>query len=797
MKNIELLAPVGDFECLMAAVQNGADAVYLGVETFNARYSAKNFNLEDLEKAINYAHIRNVKVHLVLNTLIKNDEFEEVLNIANKAYEFGVDAIIIQDLGLASLLIKNFPDLPIHASTQLTIHNLEGVLEAEKLGFKRVVLSRELSASEIEYICKNSNIEIESFIHGALCISYSGQCLLSSMIGGRSGNRGKCAQACRLPYELIENSTPIEKGYLLSSKDLCGLDYLPQLINAGVCCFKIEGRMKTPEYVATVTRIYRKYIDKVLNNEEYLIEKQDKLDLLQVFNRGNFSSGHLSTEPNKDLIYKFKPNNMGIYIGNVSNYNANKGHISVNLNYPLNLGDTISFERENSQYTVSELMIGNNNIQSAKPNSYIKIGRMKGKIKVGDKIYKLSSKQLIEDIKPTYSGNELIKNKIIAEIDIHENSPITLKVQLLDNVKISTTVYSNVLPVTALKTPITSERIIEQISKTKNTPFEFENIRVNLDNNLYIPSISALNELRRNALSNLENLIISQYKRRPVDFDMPIIAKNTTNNNEHKISLLLNILNCELDYSNLTNIDKLYIPLKYFCNKNYSDILKNLSNTFNTYIYMPTIIRANYRNLFINNIANALNNYNIKGFVISNIGDLVLLKDYISNFEIISNYTLNTFNNLTLSKIAKNNIKTITLSPELNKTDIDNFTDYFNTEFIIYGNLPVMNSNYCLLGRTNKCYPDCLMTCKSSNKYYLKDRMGFLFRIIPDNIQTVTTIYNSKTTFLDVNNLNVNSLRIDILDENIDEINKIIDCIKNGTRFEGQGYTNGNFNRYV
>lgn len=796
MKNIELLSPVGDFECLMAAVQNGADAVYLGVETFNARYSATNFNIEDLEKAINYAHIRDVKVHLVLNTLIKNDEFEEAINIANKAYELGVDAIIVQDLGLASILIKNFPNLPIHASTQLTIHNLEGVLEAEKLGFKRVVLSRELSASEIEYICKNSNIEIECFIHGALCISYSGQCLLSSMIGGRSGNRGKCAQACRLPYELIENTTSIDKGYLLSPKDLCGLDYLPQLINAGVCCFKIEGRMKTPEYVATVTRIYRKYIDKILNNEEYIIEKQDKLDLLQVFNRGNFSNGHLDTEANKNLIYKFKPNNMGIYIGNVSNYNANKGHISLNLNYPLNLGDTISFERENSQYTVSELMIGNTNIQFAKPNSYIKIGRMKGKIKVGDKIYKLSSKCLIDSIKPTYSGNEFLKNKVIAEIDIHKNLPITLKVKLSNNTNISTTVHSDVIPVPALKTPITSERIIEQISKTKNTPFEFENIIVNLDEGLYIPSISTLNELRRTALSNLENLIISQYTRKPIIFDMPN-TENVNNNSNSKISLLLNILNNELDYSKLNNIDKLYIPLKYFCNKNYSNMLKKLSNNFNTYIYMPTIIRDNYRNLFINNIDIALKNYNIKGFVISNIGDLVLLKDYINNYEIVSNYTLNIFNNISLSKLLEKNISTITLSPELNKIDIDNFSNSFNTELIVYGNLPVMNSNYCLLGKTNKCYPECSMNCKNSNKYYLKDRMGFLFRIIPDNIQTVTTIYNSKTTFLDVTDLNVSSFRIDILDENFEEINEIIDNIKNGTRFEGQGYTNGNFNRCV
>ncbi len=315
----------GDFECLKAAVQNGADSVYFGAANFNARAQATNFDLTNLKDAISYAKLRGVNSHLVLNTLINNNEFEDAVLLAQKAYEFGIDAIIVQDLGLATTLIKNFPDLPIHASTQMTIHNLEGVLEAEKLGFKRVVLSRELSLEEITYICANSNIEIETFIHGALCISYSGQCLFSSMVGGRSGNRGRCAQPCRLPYKLVvekdraldqlnkndfEKNTNLEyrniytpsfqkvidtslgnvsNGYLLSTRDLCGLEFIPDLINAGVMCFKIEGRMKSPEYVATVTRIYRKYIDLALSDKPYIIDEKDKKELMQVFNRGGFS----------------------------------------------------------------------------------------------------------------------------------------------------------------------------------------------------------------------------------------------------------------------------------------------------------------------------------------------------------------------------------------------------------------------------------------------------------------------------------------------------------------------------
>ena len=235
---LDLLSPVGNFDCLKAAVQNGADSVYFGADLFSARAFAHNFNLDELKNAIEYAKLRGVKTNLTLNTLLKDDEFDKAINLAIKAYEFGIDAIIVQDLGLAMKLISLIPDLPIHASTQMTIHNLNGALELQELGFKRVVLSRELSIDEINHICKNTKLETECFIHGALCISYSGQCLFSSLIGGRSGNRGKCAGPCRLPYELLENDKKIDSGYLLNTRDLCGLEMIPSLLSARCNLFK-------------------------------------------------------------------------------------------------------------------------------------------------------------------------------------------------------------------------------------------------------------------------------------------------------------------------------------------------------------------------------------------------------------------------------------------------------------------------------------------------------------------------------------------------------------------------------
>ena len=397
---IELLSPVGDFECLKAAVQNGADSVYFGGSMFNARASATNFDNNSLKEAIRYAKLRNVKVNFTLNTLLKDNEFQDAINLARYVYNLGADAIIVQDLGLAKYILANMPKMDIHASTQMTIHNLQGVLALEKLGFKRVVLARELNLSEIEYICANSNIEIETFVHGALCISYSGQCLFSSTIGARSGNRGRCAQPCRLPYSLIdENENLLDNGYLLSPRDLCSLEYIPRLISAGVKCFKIEGRMKTPEYVATVTKIYRKYIDLALSGKEYVIDDKDVKSLMQVFNRGGFSSGNFEDDENLNYVYKEKPNNMGLYIGNVSSFNKSKGLITLKTTESLSIQDQISLEKEAHKYHISELMQNGKNVPIAFPNTFVTIGRMKGNISLGDKVYKLSSNSFSKEVK--------------------------------------------------------------------------------------------------------------------------------------------------------------------------------------------------------------------------------------------------------------------------------------------------------------------------------------------------------------------------------------------------------------
>lgn len=810
--NIELLSPVGNFECLKAAVQNGADSVYFGAETFSARASASNFSLEELKTAIEYAKIRNVKTNLTLNTLIKNEEFDEAVDLARFAYENGIDAIIVQDLGLAKYLINAFPDLVIHASTQMTIHNLEGALEAEKLGFKRAVLSREVTLEEIKKICAGTSMEIEVFIHGALCISYSGQCLLSSMIGGRSGNRGRCAQPCRLPYKLTfgdvdkkvtfegqrENSENIiDEGYLLSTRDLCGLEFIPELIKAGVKCFKIEGRMKPAEYVATVTKIYRKYIDLAQSENKYFIDENDKKALLQVFNRGGFSDGHFKAEPNLDLVCPEKPNNMGLFLGKVHDFNSNKGYITLKLSEPLKIGDTISLEKETGTYTVSELMINGINSPAANAGQIVKIGRMKGNISINNKIFKLSDKELSVSAKKTFSDIELKKIALDCSLIVKQNKPISITVTPSNNTgfykDIKIEIESDIIPVPALNSPITKERISSQLCKTGSTPYEFKNINIDLDDNLYIPSISCINELRRSCIDELQKQVINKNCNNTA---LPIkvcTEKSINQNPENLICVLLNILNLDYDYGTLNNIDKIYIPFKFFLQPKYSEVIASICNKFSAYIYMPIIFKNT--NVDLDNI---LDKFKINGFVVSNISHLKLLDKY-KKYDLIANYSLNIFNINTIKQLSNLGLKTVTISPELDKIcvlELIKNNTFCNSELIVYGKTPVMNINYCVLGKSNKCYSNCSKKCSNSS-FYLRDRIGLDFQVIPDNTSSVTTIYNSKTTsispnFDDIINFNK---RIDFIDENLNEMQNVINTVISGDKLEGREYTNGSFNR--
>ena len=629
------------------------------------------------------------------------------------------------------------------------------------------------------------------------------------------GNRGLCAGPCRLPYSLLdENDKELDTGYLLSPRDLMGASSIPDLIKAGVSCLKIEGRLKNPEYVGIVTRFYRKLIDITYDNLEktndeilkLLINEENKInpntamsyleELKQSFNRGGFSSGHFPLEPNKELIYQQKASNTGFYLGKVQNFHPNKGYITLKLEHSIGIGDKIAINSDN--YAISELMKGNSNIRTANAGDIVTIGRMKGNIKQGQQLFKMQSKTLNDDIAPTFQEDkEFKKIELNAIIDIKRNQKISIEVygaeknSLYYNERIISSL--EYIPDLAQKAPITKDAVISQISKTGNTPFTFKNITVNLEEDLFVP-VKILNELRRTCLEALQEKILEKHIRsRHYTFNSNslVLGIGRPQNHVKTISLLLNILNENTDYDfYLNGIDKLYIPLKYFVLAKFQEQLKSLCKKFHVYIYMPYIIR-DMQQFDFNHI---VEQFSIKGFAISSISQIAILKKY--HLELIGNYTLNAYNQYTIQALKDLGIQSLCITPELNDIDTNELikTSCLPLELWVYGNIPLMTMNYCLLGKSNKCYQECPKFCLSNKRFYLKDRFNFKFRISPDRFLNLTTIYNSKITSFDDSAFQTDSLRINILEETPEEIKQIISNVRKHIPFKGNLYC-GHFNK--
>lgn len=531
MKNKpELLAPAGNSEALHAAVENGADAVYLGGKLFSARQLADNFELDMLKNEIEYAHVRGVNIYLTMNTLVEDDELEQALDFAADMRRAGIDGIIVQDIGLAGALHRVMPDVPLHASTQMTIYDSDGVRMLEEMGFKRAVLARELSLREAAEITRNTSLEIEVFVHGALCVCYSGQCLMSSIIGGRSGNHGRCAQPCRLPYRLIssrssDRSPERNAQYLLSPKDMCSLEFVDELVSSGIRSLKIEGRMKSPEYVATVVRIYRKYLDLAMEHTKiWNIAKEDMHDLLQIFNRGGFSAGYMKGKAGSSMMCFDKPNNSGIYLGSVLYYDEWSQNIIVRLEDNLSTGDGIEIwtggsdspggvvtsikKAENVKSRPQFFRILKEKLRTATSGNIAAIGNFKGKILPGQKVFKTSDIELNRRARESFTGKNARRVGVSGYAELKAGQPLMLRVEDPEGHTVS--VSGTIPPEKAMNRPITMERLREQLNKTGSTPFDFKQLQIALEDGLALP-VSEINDVRRQALENLVNARANRY----------------------------------------------------------------------------------------------------------------------------------------------------------------------------------------------------------------------------------------------------------------------------------------------
>jgi len=745
MKKIELLAPAGNMESFFAAITAGADAVYVGGKNFGARALASNFTNEELIEAINYAHIYNRKIYITVNTLVYESEINELLEYIEFLHRNNVDVIIVQDLGLINLLHQKFPNLEIHASTQINTHNKEMLEILKNSGIKRVVFARETSLDEINKI--NVDIEKEIFVHGALCMCYSGQCLLSSVIGGRSGNRGLCAQPCRLEYKLLEQLSNGEEKlvdtkdkYLLSTKDLCTLDNLEQILNSDIDSLKIEGRMKSREYVYLVTSIYRKAIDNFCKTGKTSITEKDIKELKLIFNR-NFTKGYLFSEDKKNISNQFRPNHLGINIGKVISQNKNR--IKIKLDDTLSVNDGIRIiDKKDYGFIVNKIFKNNKLIDSA-TNEIVEI-ECNEKIRSNSIIIKtLDSKQLKNvqeklELKPKIPINMKLTGKLNRKLEL------TVK-----DDKNTITMYSNIETFKAEKRPITKERIIEQLNKLNNTPFELDNIEIEIDDNILIP-IKEINDLRRRAIEELKKYRIKSKKQ--------IIVNNYKND---KMSFSnSNSINCfvkteeQLQACIDCNVDYIYVEEKLY-NK-YKNKYKNLV------LYLPRIIKKHKK-------------YNNEKLLVRELGSL----NYSNNNLIITDYTLNVTNSYSIDFINKYNAQRITLSTELNNENLKDIlkrTGSNNLELIVYGNFEIFITKYCILKKNNKCN-----LCKGDNKYYLIDRKNERYQIIKDELCNNILLSSKKLNLINnlnyYKNLGINHFRLQFYDEKYNDVKKIIKSI--------------------
>ena len=735
-KRPELLSPAGSMDSVKAAVNNGADAVYLGGRDFSARQYANNFDLEELEEVVDYCHLRGVKVYITVNIVYKDKEMKELLKFVSSLYKMGVDALIMQNIGAAMLIKENFGDVKLHASTQLTANSLDDVQALGKIGFSKIVLSRELNIKEIKDITKASDVEIETFIHGALCVSYSGQCIMSSMLGGRSGNRGRCAQTCRLPFSLYKEYDKINEGHLLCLKDLMTLNILPSLIDAGIASFKIEGRMKSPEYVAGTTKIYKKYIDMYLNTpEKYKIEESDIKALLQLFNRGGFTEGYYNAHSGRDMLCPERPKNWGLKTGFVDTYDKKHGIATIRTREALVPGDGIEV------WTQKEPHVGTNINKASRAGEVISVA-IKGDLNKNDAVYKTNDKALFDKLKRSYQKDARSQN-INGELLMKIGMPLQLLVW--DNLGNKATVFGETVEI-AQNNPLNIDKVKAQVMKTGGTAFSFNELKIEADENVYI-GISSINQLRRDALAELEGKIVDYYKHKDARISVNPVENNGQFNFEKKLNVHVhNFLQFQATVVN-DRINIIYYEINNDFKENYEECIKlSKANGIKLYGALPRVYRG-YTSKIYDSFINDLSKSKLDGFLVRSIGQFEKLEGL--DKEIAVDFATNIFNSEDVNFWLGKGANTVCISPELNITEI-NFMANKDCEMLGYGHMPLMTTHQCPIGAYDG-KKDSSIFCSLKNskvQYNLKDRKGEEFPLFTDCDQCVCTVLNSKPLFL-------------------------------------------------
>lgn len=749
MKKIELLAPAGSMESLIGAINSGAQAVYLAGKRFGARAYANNFGDEELIEVIRYAHLRGIFVYVAINTLVFDDEIEELLAYTDFLVMHDIDALIVQDLGVMHLLIKRYPNLDIHASTQVNAHNIDQVKFLKSLGVKRIVLARETSIETIRLIKKEVDIELEVFIHGALCVSFSGNCLMSSMIGGRSGNRGECAQPCRMPYSLYKDQMRVsDKTYLLSTKDLMTIEHVDLLIEAGVDSFKIEGRMRKPEYVIQTVLSYRKAIEAYIHKKSLDVKKE--VDLLErVFNR-EFTKGYLfNEEPNK-INQDFRPNHLGIEIGKVIDYQDHKAIILLSETLSINDGYRIIGKNKDYGNAVSRIITEKGLVKKAYPKEIIKLDVTevieKDSVVMKTLDYELESKL------DQYLDTNFKTIALTGYLTLKSNHP--MKLIISDGIHQIEVISAGVLE-HAVTQKTTHDQVLDQLTKLGQTPFYFSQLEIDMTEDLFIP-IKWINELRRDAILKMKELRESQ--RKPV---LIVEYKPIASPMQPIMSQLVVKVQTkdQLDTAIKLGIETIY----------YEDIVKAPTSNLEL---IPVKKRVQMHQKEVLSSPSVIH-------------DIGFLHNNPNNYTLITDTFLNVVNSYTAALLSNYHVSSITLSPELsleriqllNQNYLKNFKIEGNFELVVYGKTDLMISKYCPIAKTFKTKVNCHLCEK--NQYYLEDRVGVKFPLINDGNCNLRILGHKPLNLVEyiptLKASGIKRLRLDFTTETKDDMKKIIE----------------------
>lgn len=812
MRNIEILAPAGSYESMVGAFNAGADAVYMGGPKFGARAYADNPDVQGLLSAIDYAHIHGKKLYLTVNTLFKDSELEEELYpYLAPLYAQGLDAVIVQDMGALTAIRSWFPDMDLHASTQMTVTSHSQAKRLIELGVTRIVPARELSIDEVRRLKIAFGGEIECFVHGALCYCYSGQCLFSSMLGGRSGNRGRCAQPCRLPYTYSESAKGTE-GYMLSPKDICTLENIPDLVDAGIDSYKIEGRMKKPEYAAFVSYVYRKYTDLYLEKGRngFRVEPDDLQALADLYNRGGFSGGYYNQHNGPKMMSFKRPNHFGSYVGKVSKVSGKS--ISFMPEAALGKGDVLLIDgmEDKDSITVKEDIAARQRCTLTAVSG----------VKAGSFVYRLRNEKLLQNIKERFLDVKKQQN-IYFNVKLYKDFPVTMQVTY-PQADIEVIVYGAVCE-KAAKRPLTEDVIREKLTKTGNTPFCVADIDISMDEDAYLP-LTALNELRRAGVEALTKAVLDGYRREAkaepeseifktdgIDIhgteaaknaDTIVNAKNAgTTINDKKNALDVPVRTALTGTVSVARLladsglfSEIYLESWLLDEPELEDAVTCLKKAgTKVLLAFPHIFRDDSRQAWMAK-TDRIKKLGFDGFLIRNMESYDFIRDFglmSESSRIVSDYNVYAMNRRSADWLLSLEISRTTLPVELNYKELLN-RGCSGEELVVYGYLPLMVSAQCLHKNTGKCD-------KKSGYGHLTDRYKKTF--VTKNVcsECYNLIYNSQPLVLydqesKIRRLSPAAIRWQFTFESPKEVEQML---KNLNENHFDAFTRGHFNRGV